>query len=154
MCPSSFFQALNGLTRSTPRRRSKTKVLLIRVYSVCKAYINYILILIIIIIILIMCPSPFFQALDAINSSQTIRAAVLATFGTDRFTISNVKVRFIRMLIRKYIQLKVATRVAASTPPPKHLDILKGAPLRLSQPLSDQFPVRVCSCPLCIINRL
>jgi len=23
-----------------------------------------------------------------------------------------------------------------------------------SKPLSDQFPVRVCSCPLCIINRL
>ena len=22
------------------------------------------------------------------------------------------------------------------------------------KPLSDQFPVRVCSCPLCIINRL
>ena len=25
---------------------------------------------------------------------------------------------------------------------------------RLPKPLSDQFPVRVCSCPLCIINRL
>jgi len=30
----------------------------------------------------------------------------------------------------------------------------KGAPLRLPKPLSDQFPVRVCSCLLCIINRL
>jgi len=50
--------------------------------------------------------------------------------------------------------LKVATMVAASTPPPKHLDIFKEAPLRLPKPLSDQFPVRVCSCPLCIINRL
>ena len=35
-------------------------------------------------------------------------------------------------------------------PPPKHLDIFKGAPLRLPKPLSDQFPVRVCSCALCI----
>ena len=24
------------------------------------------------------------------------------------------------------------------------------SPLRLPMPLSDQFPVRVCSCPLCI----
>jgi len=24
------------------------------------------------------------------------------------------------------------------------------APLRLPKPLSDQFPVRVCACPLCI----
>ena len=32
----------------------------------------------------------------------------------------------------------------------KHLDIFKGAPLRLQKSLSDQFPVRVCSCPLCI----
>ena len=30
----------------------------------------------------------------------------------------------------------------------------QGAPLRLPKPRSDQFPVRVCSCPLCIINRL
>ena len=30
----------------------------------------------------------------------------------------------------------------------------QGAPLRLPKPLSDQFPLRVCSCPLCIINRL
>jgi len=46
-------------------------------------------------------------------------------------------------------------RVVASTPSsPKHLDIFQGAPLRLLTPLSDQFPVRVCSCPLCIINRL
>jgi len=44
---------------------------------------------------------------------------------------------------------KAATRVAASTPPLKHLDIFKGAPLRLPTPLSDQFPVRVRSCPLC-----
>jgi len=36
------------------------------------------------------------------------------------------------------------------SPPPKHLDIVKGAPLRLPKPLSDQFPVRVCSCPFCI----
>jgi len=34
--------------------------------------------------------------------------------------------------------------------PHKHLAIFKGAPLRLPNPLSDQFPVRVCSCPLCI----
>jgi len=34
--------------------------------------------------------------------------------------------------------------------PPKHLDISKGAPLRLPTPLSDQFPVRVCSCACCI----
>jgi len=50
--------------------------------------------------------------------------------------------------------LKADTRVAASTTPPKYLDIFQGAPLRLPKPLSDQFPVRVCSCPLCIINRL
>jgi len=49
--------------------------------------------------------------------------------------------------------LKAATRFAASTPPPKHLDVFQGAPLRLPKPLSNQFPVRVCSCPLCIINR-
>ena len=36
----------------------------------------------------------------------------------------------------------------------KYLDIFQGAPLSLPKPLSDQFPVRVCSCPLCIINRL
>jgi len=47
-----------------------------------------------------------------------------------------------------------ATRVAASTPPPEHLDIFQGAPLRLPTPLTDQFPVRVCACPLCILNRL
>jgi len=33
--------------------------------------------------------------------------------------------------------LKAATRVAASTPPPKHLDIFKGAPRRPPKPLSD-----------------
>jgi len=49
---------------------------------------------------------------------------------------------------------KAATRVAASIPPPKLLDIFQGAPLWLLKPFSDQFPVRVCSCPLCIINRL
>ena len=49
--------------------------------------------------------------------------------------------------------LKAAIKVAASTSPPRHLDIFKGAPLRLPKPLSDQFPVRVGSCPLCIINR-
>jgi len=48
---------------------------------------------------------------------------------------------------------KAATRVAASTPP-KHLDIFKGAPLWLPKALSDQFPVHVCSCPLCFLNRL
>ena len=37
---------------------------------------------------------------------------------------------------------------------PKHLDIFQGASLRLPKPLSDQYPVRVCTCPLCIINRL
>ena len=38
---------------------------------------------------------------------------------------------------------KAVTRVAAPTPPPrKHLDIFKGAPRRLPEPLSDQFPVR------------
>jgi len=36
--------------------------------------------------------------------------------------------------------------------PPKHLDIFNGAPRRLPKPLSDQFPVRVCSCPLLYIN--
>ena len=34
--------------------------------------------------------------------------------------------------------------------PPRHLDIFKGAPLRLPKPLVDPFSVRVCSCPLCI----
>jgi len=48
---------------------------------------------------------------------------------------------------------KAATRVGVDSAP-KHLDIFQGAPLRLPKPLSDQFPVRVCSCPLCIINRL
>jgi len=48
---------------------------------------------------------------------------------------------------------KAATRVAASTPPPKHLDIFQGAPLRLPKPLSDQFPVRVLV-PPSYINRL
>ena len=38
--------------------------------------------------------------------------------------------------------------------PPNHLDTFEGAPRRLPKPLSDQFPVCVCSCPLCIINRL
>ena len=33
---------------------------------------------------------------------------------------------------------------------PKHLDIFKRAPLRLPKPLLDQFPVRVCSCTLCM----
>jgi len=45
---------------------------------------------------------------------------------------------------------KAATRVAASTPSPKRRDVFKGALLRLPKPPSDQFPVRVCSCPLCI----
>jgi len=30
--------------------------------------------------------------------------------------------------------------------------IFQGAPLRLPKPLSDQFPLRVCSCALCIIT--
>jgi len=36
-------------------------------------------------------------------------------------------------------------KAAASTPSLKHLDMPEGAPLRLPKPLSDQFPVRVCS---------
>ena len=32
--------------------------------------------------------------------------------------------------------------------PPEHLDIFKGAPLRLPKPFSDQFPVRVLVSPL------
>ena len=36
----------------------------------------------------------------------------------------------------------------------QYLDIFQGVPLRLPKPLSDRFPVSVCSCPLCIINRL
>jgi len=32
----------------------------------------------------------------------------------------------------------------------KHLNINKGAPYGLPKPLWDQFPVRVCSCALCI----
>ena len=40
--------------------------------------------------------------------------------------------------------------VAALTSPPKHLDIFKGASFKLQKPVSDQFLVRVCSCPLCI----
>jgi len=38
-------------------------------------------------------------------------------------------------------------------PLPKHLDMFKGAPFRLPKPLSDQLPVCVCSCRLCI-NRI
>ena len=45
----------------------------------------------------------------------------------------------------------VVTFVLSIQPP---FPILKGAPRRLTKPLSDQFPVRVCSCPLCIINRM
>ena len=41
-------------------------------------------------------------------------------------------------------------RLVCMTPPPKHLDRFKGAPRRLPKPLSDQFPVRVCSCLFCI----
>jgi len=37
-------------------------------------------------------------------------------------------------------------RIAALIPPPRHLGISKGAPLRLPKPHSNQFPVRVCSC--------
>ena len=37
-------------------------------------------------------------------------------------------------------------------------DLPKGGDMsnssRVNKPRSDQFPVRVCSCPLCIINRL
>jgi len=58
------------------------------------------------------------------------------------------------LIARVWPALKAATRVAASTPPPKHLNIFKGATLRLPKPLSDQFLVHVCSCPLCIMNRL
>ena len=35
-------------------------------------------------------------------------------------------------------------------PSPKHLDTFQGAPFTLPNPLSDQFPVCVCSFPLCI----
>jgi len=38
--------------------------------------------------------------------------------------------------------------------PPQASRYIPGAPLRLPKPLSDQFPVRVCSCSLCIMNRL
>jgi len=48
---------------------------------------------------------------------------------------------------------KAAPRVAASTPPPASRYI-PGSSLRLPKPLSDQFPVRVCSCPPCIMKRL
>jgi len=44
----------------------------------------------------------------------------------------------------------VLLTVYLDPPPPQHLDIFKGAPIRLPNPLSDQFRVRVCSCPLCI----
>jgi len=36
--------------------------------------------------------------------------------------------------------------------PPKHLELSKGAPLRLPQPCSDPIRVRVCSCTLCILT--
>ena len=35
-------------------------------------------------------------------------------------------------------------------PPLTSRYLFKGDPLRLPKPLSDQFPVRVCSCPLCL----
>jgi len=47
------------------------------------------------------------------------------------------------------VEFGVCTR-GVDSPPPKHLDIFKGAPLRLPKPLSDQFPVRVCSYSLCM----
>ena len=31
---------------------------------------------------------------------------------------------------------------------------LSSISISLPKPLSDQFPVRVCSCPLCFMNRL
>ena len=37
-------------------------------------------------------------------------------------------------------------RVAASTPPPKHVDISKGTPLSAPKPPSDQFRARVSAC--------
>ena len=46
--------------------------------------------------------------------------------------------------------LEAATESRRRPPPPKHLDIFKGAPRRLPKPLSDQFPVRMCVCPVCI----
>ena len=39
-------------------------------------------------------------------------------------------------------------RVATSISPTKHLDICKRT--LLPKPLSDYFPVHMCSCPLCI----
>ena len=53
--------------------------------------------------------------------------------------------------VYKYVCMHLCVCVDS---PPKHLDIFKRAPFGLPKPLSDQFPVHVCSCPLCIINRL
>jgi len=64
--------------------------------------------------------------------------------------VAEVRIYMNRMYKLSICDAEGGHRVAASTPLPKYLDIFKGAPLRLSTPLSDQFPVRVCSCPLCI----
>jgi len=42
------------------------------------------------------------------------------------------------------------TRLLVMLGAPVSEDIFKGAPLGLPKSLSDQFPVRVCACPLCI----
>jgi len=53
--------------------------------------------------------------------------------------------------VKYALKAAIGSRRRPPPPPPHtHLDIFKGAPLRLPKPLSDQFPVRVCSCPLCV----
>jgi len=60
----------------------------------------------------------------------------------------------IDVYISKYTRGAVARRVVGRkvAPPPKQLDISKGAPLRLPKSLSDPVFVSGCSCALCIYN--
>jgi len=46
--------------------------------------------------------------------------------------------------------LKRIVLTAPPPPPPKYLDMSKGAPLRLPKRRSEQLPVRVCTCALCV----
>jgi len=64
----------------------------------------------------------------------------------------NIAFKYTYLGKRRIYTVWLKSSLSGIDSPPKHPDIFKGDPRRVPKPLSNQFPVRVCACPLCILN--